>query len=149
MRDSGRWDFRTILSTRSRTRPILCPDCAKPYQPEPALLRRFAAGRADGQYRRGSGCPKCLNSGSRGRVGIYEFLDLNQDIQLGIEQSLSTNALRLLAVQKGMKQMWQDGLDKARLGTTTLEEVAGVATVYDIDDAAPHAGAQEQVRLSA
>ena len=60
----------------------MCPDCAKPYAPDPALLRRFAGGKLDGQYRQGTGCPKCLNSGSRGRCGIYELLDLNQDIQL-------------------------------------------------------------------
>jgi len=128
----------------------VCVDCARPYTPDAALLRRFSGGMADGQFRRGTGCPKCLNSGTRGRVGLYEHFELTPNIQLAIEQGASTNAMRALAIRDGMKLMWQDGLEKARLGLTTLEEVAGVATAYDteVDEGHP-SRSTEPVRLSA
>lgn len=113
----------------------VCTDCAKPYAPEPALMRKFLGGRSDGQFRRGAGCPRCLNAGTKGRIGIYEFLALTPEIQLAIEQNLSTAALRDQAERSGMKPMWQDGLEKALLGITTLEEVASVATVFDSETA--------------
>ncbi|MBX3377011.1 MAG: type II/IV secretion system protein [Phycisphaeraceae bacterium] len=127
----------------------VCDDCAKPYTPEPALLRRFAAGHADGQFRRGSGCPRCLNSGTRGRLGIYELVELTPNVQLAIEQGASTATLRTLALREGMKPMWQDGLDKARLGVTTLEEVAAVATIADIEVTPDNAAPKDSMRLSA
>jgi len=127
----------------------VCDDCAKPYTPEPALLRRFAAGKADGQYRRGSGCPRCLNSGTRGRLGIYELIELSPNVQLAIEQGASTAALRSLAIREGMKPMWQDGLDKARVGVTTLEEVAAVATIADVEVTPETVPPQDSMRLSA
>jgi type IV pilus assembly protein PilB len=131
----------------------VCTDCAKPYSPEPALLRRFSKGDTAGQYRRGSGCPKCLNSGSRGRVGIYELIELTSTMQVAVEQAASTAALRTLAIRDGMKPMWQDGLEKARLGVTTLEEVASVAAASEIEAESAHRTPQsapsEQVRLSA
>ncbi len=126
----------------------VCEDCAKPYTPEPALLRRFAAGSTEGQYRQGAGCPRCLNSGSRGRVGIYELVELTPNMQLAIEQAASTNTLRSLALREGMKPMWQDGLDKARLGVTTLEEVAAVAASAELD-APARTDTHENMRLSA
>jgi type IV pilus assembly protein PilB len=128
----------------------VCPDCAKPKNPEPALLRRFTGGKVDGQYRAGVGCGRCLNSGTRGRVGIYELFELTPNIQLAVEQNVSTNAVRSLAIREGMKLMWQDGVEKARLGVTTLDEVAGVATVFDIEESRVRdPGTSEQVRLSA
>ena len=69
-------------------------------------------------------------------------------MQLAIEQAASTNTLRSLALREGMKPMWQDGLDKARLGVTTLEEVAAVAASAELD-APARTDTHENMRLSA
>jgi type II secretory ATPase GspE/PulE/Tfp pilus assembly ATPase PilB-like protein len=113
----------------------VCPDCAEPCTPDPALLARFARD-TDGQYRRGGGCPRCANTGLRGRTGVYEWLRMSPALHAGVESGASTAALRRAAVQEGMRPMWLDGLDKARLGITTLEEAARVtAAALDADTA--------------
>jgi type II secretory ATPase GspE/PulE/Tfp pilus assembly ATPase PilB-like protein len=128
----------------------VCPDCAKPYQPDAAILRRFGD-RGNSQFRRGSGCPRCLNSGYRGRIGVYEMVNMNTEMQLAIERNASTAQLRAEALKNGMRPMWQDGLDKARLGTTTLEEVAMIAagTIEPDNQSALKPHGPEEMRLSA
>jgi type IV pilus assembly protein PilB len=114
----------------------VCPDCAKPYEPAPALIRKFIDRPEKAAFRKGAGCPKCLGTGSRGRVGIYELLDLSQEIQGVIESGASTSAVRAAAVRAGMRPMWMDGLEKACVGMTTLEEIATVAAGSIAEDRA-------------
>jgi len=52
-----------------------------------------------------------------------------------VEQGGSVERIRELSVAHGMRQMWQDGVDKARLSQTTLEEVASAASIIQIDSA--------------
>jgi type IV pilus assembly protein PilB len=105
----------------------ICPDCAKPHRPEAALLRRFADEGDTSPFRRGAGCGRCLNTGYRGRIGVYEMLRLSPAIQESVERGASTAEIRATALREGMQPLWRDGLDKARRGHTTLEEVARVA----------------------
>jgi type IV pilus assembly protein PilB len=105
----------------------VCPECAKPCVPDPLLLRRFAHHPEASQFRRGSGCQRCLSSGFRGRVGVYEFLDMGRPIQERIEEGASTATIRSEAIRRGMRPLWEDGFEKARLGLTTLEEVVRIA----------------------
>jgi type II secretory ATPase GspE/PulE/Tfp pilus assembly ATPase PilB-like protein len=124
----------------------VCADCARPYEPSEALLRRFLSPGEAGSFRKGTGCARCMGTGARGRVGIYELLTLDRELQLAVEQAASTPALRAAAIARGMRPMWLDGLEKARLGVTTLEEIAQVAAVSaDEDRAAQRSG----MRLSA
>jgi type IV pilus assembly protein PilB len=124
----------------------VCQDCAEAYTPPAALMRRFCQHDA-AQFRRGAGCRRCLNSGYRGRVGVYELLSMTPDMQLAIERNASTAALREEAIRGGMRPMWQDGVEKAKLGVTTLEEVTAVAagSVESDTRTAP----REEMRLSA
>jgi type II secretory ATPase GspE/PulE/Tfp pilus assembly ATPase PilB-like protein len=104
----------------------VCVDCAAPYQPEAALLRRFGGVDA-GQARRGKGCAKCAHTGFAGRVGVYELMRVSPAVRAGIEEAASTEAIRKVALADGMRPMWRDGLEKARLGMTTIEEVGRLA----------------------
>ena len=75
-------------------------------------------------------------------------------VQLGVERGASTPQLRRDARDAGMRPMWEDGLDKARLGITTLEEVLAVAAgtlETDLSDAPDGEGSKphDSVRLSA
>jgi len=83
----------------------------------------------------GKGCNRCGQTGYRGRVGLYEFLRFTPSVKRLVEEGASADRVRALAVEGGMRLMWQDGLDKARLGQTTLAEVIKVASVIEIGEA--------------
>ncbi len=76
---------------------------------------------------RGRGCVVCGNSGYFGRIGIFEILDVDEDVRkLIINPEFSLDSLSKLAARKGMLTMFEDGLRKAELGMTTIEEVLRV-----------------------
>jgi type II secretory ATPase GspE/PulE/Tfp pilus assembly ATPase PilB-like protein len=62
------------------------------------------------------------------------MLRATASVRRAIEEEASTDEVRRRAVADGMRLMWQDGLEKARLGLTTLEEVARVVAVQSTDD---------------
>ncbi len=77
---------------------------------------------------RGQGCDKCNNLGFQGRVGIYEILVLNEEIEkILLSEQVSEYAIQAIAVKNGMVLMVQDGLLKALDGLTSISEVFAVA----------------------
>jgi type IV pilus assembly protein PilB len=108
----------------------LCERCRVVYRPEPAELQ--AAGYPDWLWPeipelfKAQGCAACANTGYRGRIGLYEVMQMSEEIErLTVERS-SADAIRAVAVQQGMMTLRDDGLEKARVGITTLDEVARV-----------------------
>ena len=108
----------------------LCERCKVGYVPEQAEL--LAAGYPDWlwpeipQLFKAQGCPACANTGYRGRIGLYEVMQMSEEIErLTVERS-SADAIRAVAVQQGMMTLREDGLEKARMGITSLDEVARV-----------------------
>ena len=120
----------------------VCADCARPVTPDARMLGRFGVRVDDGQWVEGKGCARCGGSGYRGRVGVYEMLTLDPSVCAAIERGASTQELARVGEANGMRPMWMDGLDKARRGITTLEEVAKAVASVDV-------GADETLRLSA
>lgn len=76
---------------------------------------------------RGKGCRQCHGSGFRGRLGVFELFEVDDAIRGMIMERRDASAIRAAAIDRGMKTMFQDGLAKAFLGETTLEEVFRVA----------------------
>lgn len=76
---------------------------------------------------RGKGCPQCNGSGFRGRIGVFELFEVDDQIRGMIMERRDAATIRAAAIAKGMKTMFQDGLAKALLGETTVEEVFRVA----------------------
>ncbi|MST04132.1 MAG: type II/IV secretion system protein [Candidatus Pacebacteria bacterium] len=74
----------------------------------------------------GVGCKKCDMSGFKGRIGIQEVLEINEEIRELIMKRASTADIKAAAIRNGMKMMAEDGLDKVRQGLTTIEEVLRV-----------------------
>jgi len=75
----------------------------------------------------GKGCPTCGNTGYFGRIGIFEILDIDEEIRKEIiRPDFTLDGLIKLAKSKGMIKMFEDGLRKAELGMTTIEEVLRV-----------------------
>lgn len=118
----------------------VCPDCAKPARPGESLLAQFGLARDEGEFRAGTGCARCGGDGFRGRIGIYELLSMNADVRRVVEHGGSGDDVVRAAISAGMRPMSADGLDKARLGLTSLEEVARAVTLLRI---AESSGADE------
>jgi type II secretory ATPase GspE/PulE/Tfp pilus assembly ATPase PilB-like protein len=109
----------------------LCPDCARSDTPDPRLLERFHLPPNSAGFRAAPGCPKCASSGFKGRLGIYELFELTHHVRRAVEQGGAPESVRAAAHLGGYRPMWQDGLERAKLGLTTLAEVATAATLGD------------------
>jgi type IV pilus assembly protein PilB len=110
----------------------LCTSCMIEYQPGEADLR--AARVPEHQFeeymqntlRRASGCPRCSNTGYRGRVGIFQLLRMNDEIESLVASGASRDVIEKSATEGGMRPLWDDGLLKVREGVTSVEELARV-----------------------
>ncbi|MEQ1849519.1 MAG: ATPase, T2SS/T4P/T4SS family [Candidatus Peribacteraceae bacterium] len=76
---------------------------------------------------RGKGCSACGETGYKGRIGIYELLEVTKELEELIVQRQNSTALLLKARENGFMFLFEDGLDKVRNGQTTIEELMRVA----------------------
>ncbi len=107
----------------------ICPDCREEHQPTDADRRRWNLddGRVlPERLYRGAGCPACLETGYRERVGIFELLALNEPIRELILHRGKASSVKIEAVANGMTTLRVDGVAKAAEGITTMDEVARV-----------------------
>ena len=107
---------------------VLCSWCREEIEVDRDLL--LAEGidpgiLGDTMYR-AVGCPKCQNTGYRGRVGIFEMIKIDDDVRKMIVSRKDASYIRDACVKKGMKTMFDDGLEKVRKGITTIDEVLRV-----------------------
>ncbi|NBR87418.1 MAG: type II/IV secretion system protein [Verrucomicrobia bacterium] len=101
-----------------------CPFCAIPYEPEPALLRTLTQEEIDNaSFRKGAGCPECKETGYHGRFSISELLQVDEHIRDAVMEKKPTRIIQQIATDHGMRTLWQNGLNRALTGETTLEEV--------------------------
>jgi type II secretory ATPase GspE/PulE/Tfp pilus assembly ATPase PilB-like protein len=91
------------------------------------VLRKTHDGLAGVRFYKGKGCAQCQGSGFIGRAGLFEIFEVDEDIRDLIMQRKASSFIRTTAIEKGMKTMFQDGLAKAFMGETTIEEVFRVA----------------------
>ncbi|BCW96946.1 MAG: GspE/PulE family protein [Fimbriimonadales bacterium] len=115
---------------------VICPDCRAPYQPTPdeiAALKIPQEWLAQARFFTGKGCPKCMNTGYRGRTGIFELLRISPAIREAIVTRASSDQILHIAVKEGYRTMLDDGRDKVLRGITTPHEViqAVYAGVYE------------------
>ncbi|MEO1002085.1 MAG: GspE/PulE family protein [Cyanobacteria bacterium J06638_7] len=112
----------------------VCHACRTPYHPGPEELSRFGlAGsqestvtfyRANTTHVGSEGCcPVCTGTGYKGRIGVFEILRINDELSAAIAKRQSTDVLRRLALETGMKTLLGYGLQLVREGHTTLAEV--------------------------
>ncbi len=110
----------------------VCPQCKKTFHladDERLLLAReldLPPDELAPTYTRGMGCKECAGSGYRGRLGIYEFLPVDEVIQREIVRGSDRNEIFRVAMQNGMISLRMDGMDKVKNGITTYEEVLRV-----------------------
>ncbi len=105
----------------------ICSSCIEEVTPPKETLDLIskATGRniTKQKFYHGKGCDKCRQSGYRGRVGIYEVLEVNEKIRKLISKKTSAEEIREAAIDSGMISMFADGLDKIAAGATTIQEV--------------------------
>jgi general secretion pathway protein E len=79
---------------------------------------------------RGAGCPECNGTGYRGRMGIFELMELNEQIRRLIMANADASQITKAAKANGMRQLREDGWEKIGLGVTTTEEVMRVTQEF-------------------
>jgi len=113
----------------------ICTDCAAPAEiteKDLQSLKLDADQMADAEIKAGEGCRTCRMTGYRGRLGIYEVFNINDEVTHMINAELSTPQLRKKARELGMRTLREDGVRKTLAGITTASEVVRV-TMSDSD----------------
>jgi general secretion pathway protein E len=109
---------------------LLCPHCKEPYEPEEAQWSELGLRKGvEGPIFRATGCEKCLETGYRGRSGIYEFLRMTESIKGLVLQTSDSNQISKAARAEGMVSLREDGIQKVIEGKTTVSEVLRVTQI--------------------
>jgi type IV pilus assembly protein PilB len=109
---------------------VICPKCKVPFNPSEAVIEQAGLTPeqvAKAKFMKGKGCSHCNKSGYRGRLGIYELMLMTGRIRDQAFSGASSQQLRRTAVAQGMHTLFEDGMNKALAGVTTLEEVFRIA----------------------
>jgi general secretion pathway protein E len=80
----------------------------------------------DGYLFRGAGCKECIDTGYKGRTGIYEILTISDSIKSTILKTSDSNVIKNMAIKEGLHTLREDGARKVEDGLTTIEEVLRV-----------------------
>lgn len=105
---------------------LICKTCRAPYVPTEEELSKLGLTKGQGQLYRGKGCPDCMNTGYRGRSGIYEILIIDDEVRGMILTRVDSMQIKTHALSKGMISLREDGARKILEGITTTEEVLRV-----------------------
>ncbi len=104
----------------------ICTECRVSYTPSSEELRELGIESYDGPFYRGEGCDRCLGTGYRGRVGIFEVLELDDELKSLVTRTQDANDIRRSAERKGFRTMLEDGIEKVKRGVTTSSELISV-----------------------
>jgi len=115
----------------------ICLDCIYSLTPSPAVIevlkRQMTESRTANVLNipkfiyKGRGCPSCGGTGYRGRIGIFEILNISEEIRAEmVSAEFSLDRVQQIAYKQGMLSMFEDGLRKVEKGTTTVEELLRV-----------------------
>lgn len=106
----------------------ICPSCIKKIEPSGEMLQFIDQHTKGSQIQitdvfEGAGCDECSQSGYKGRIGIYEILQVNKEIRELINNRATEDEINTQAVKDGMTSLLLDGLNKVGAGLTTVQEV--------------------------
>ncbi len=110
----------------------LCDNCSESYEPSEEELAAFGWDPSDApaggppRFRRAVGCQACTRTGYRGRLALHELLLVTEEVERAIVERVSVDQIARLGIEQGMVPLRHDGLRKAALGLTSLEEVLRV-----------------------
>jgi len=110
----------------------LCSSCCEMYQPSAdemiaARVSPDVAAASDGMsFYRKRGCPRCNQTGYKGRVGIFQLLEMTEDLATLAAKHASREEIERAALAGGTRTLWDDGIQKVAAGLTSIEELARV-----------------------
>jgi general secretion pathway protein E len=105
---------------------MLCKECRQTYRPDDAALQQIGIDPQHMQqevFYQARGCDHCFQTGYRGRTGIFEIMELNEELKSLILKTFDSNLIKKSARENGMITLRQDGIRKLTEGVTTIEEV--------------------------
>jgi len=118
-----------LLTCAQRLVRKICPNCKEEFIPEPELFEKLGLPELIGTtFYRGAGCDRCKGRGTSGRAAILEVLSITEPIRRLIIKRASASVIKNQAIQEGMKTLRMAGIDKAREGIATLEEILRVTS---------------------
>ena len=121
-----------VLAVAQRLVRRLCPECKQQYNPPVELFERLGLTLAQVREMtvfKAVGCEKCLGTGYRGRLAVFEIMEMTEGLINLTMHRADTASLRRQAQKDGMTLLVEDGLRKVKMGLTTIEEVLSVATI--------------------
>ncbi|MCH8492836.1 MAG: Flp pilus assembly complex ATPase component TadA [Idiomarina sp.] len=131
--------LRAVIAQRLVRR--ICEHCTEEHEPDAQqqmLLRSVVPGApSNGKYHKGRGCNRCNFTGYRGRVGVFELLELNEAMMAALRNSDTQGFAEAATAVKGFKTLAQVGLEYALQGITSVDEVLTLAAgtpVFDEQD---------------
>jgi type IV pilus assembly protein PilB len=113
----------------------LCANCCEMYMPSvdellaARITPEIAAQREGMVLYRKVGCPRCNRTGYRGRIGIFQLLIMNDELEALAAAGASRDEIERVAAAGGMRSLWDDGIAKVSAGLTSIEELARVVTL--------------------
>jgi type IV pilus assembly protein PilB len=108
----------------------ICPACKTRFVATPEVARRYGwEDEKQVRLARGRGCPECYDSGYKGRAGIHEVLQADEELQRLVTSNPSRDELAAYLQEKHVRTLFHDGLDHVREGHTTIEEISRVINV--------------------
>ncbi len=109
---------------------LLCPHCKETYEPEETQWAELGLSKDEpAPIFRTTGCEKCLETGYRGRTGIYEFLLMTEATKGLVLKTSDANQINQAAIAQGMVSLRDDGIHKVLEGKTTISEVLRVTQI--------------------
>jgi type IV pilus assembly protein PilB len=120
-----------LLVVSQRLARRICSQCREPYEPDPRVVRDFCPKGVPAGMRfvRGIGCDACRLKGYRGRVGLYEFWEIQNESRRLISRGAGEEELRHGALEEGMRVLLADAVAKVAAQLTTLEELSRVVSI--------------------
>ncbi|MFN4149480.1 MAG: ATPase, T2SS/T4P/T4SS family, partial [Candidatus Sericytochromatia bacterium] len=109
-----------------------CPECTIDYQPEAFILKELGIEHKNIAYKKGVGCSHCDGTGYKGRLGVFEFLEVDSNIKSMISQREPESEIYKYLKDKGMRFLLDDAVEKIILGQTSAEEVMRIIQRTDI-----------------
>lgn len=101
----------------------ICEKCREPYTPALSVVKALGLNLNSGPFFHGRGCKECGGQGFYGRIGLFEVLEIDEEIRRMIIDGLPTPVIEDAAKTKGFRTLREDGITKIHAGLTTPEEV--------------------------
>lgn len=118
-----------LLVVAQRLARRICPKCSHAFKPTPDLMTELGMDPSKAEdivFYEGKGCPHCSDTGYRGRLALYEVMEMSEALSNACIQKASTNELRMIARREGMRSLRDSGIVKVLEGATTVSEVLSV-----------------------